>query len=151
MKYIVIPYIAFGFVLSLTLGVEYICVGQEMFPDYYGSPLVFKQKSLGSSMEYFYSISGLVLNTIIWSVLIFLLRYTIHKLINKIGANKSINNIYKVIVVLLIGFSSLNILVDSAMLGSGFEEGRNFWYMDLDKEAENWGMKCDGEWKMFAK
>ena len=29
-----------------------------MFPTYYGSPFVFKDKSLGSSMEYYYSISG---------------------------------------------------------------------------------------------
>ena len=151
MKYIIIPYIAFGLVLSLTFGVEYICVGQEMFPDYYGSPFVFKRKSLGSSMEYFFSISGLVVNTIIWTVLILILRYAVNKLIEKIGANKTINSIYKVIVVLLIGFSTFHILGDSVMIGNGFEKGRNFWYMDLDKEAENWGMECEGEWKMFVK
>jgi len=122
-----------------------------MFPDYYGSPFVFKQKSLGSSMEYFFSISGLVLNTAIWTILIFIIRYAINKLIEKIGANKTIDNIFKVIVVLLIGFSTLHIIADCVTLGSGFEKGRNFWYMDLDEEAENWGMECDGEWKMFVK
>ena len=151
MKYIIIPYIAFGLVLSLTLGVEYNCVGEEMFPSYYGNPFVFKQKSLGSSMEYFYSISGLVINTIIWSILIFILRYAVHKLIENIGAKKIIKNIYKVIVIVLIGFSTFNILIDSVMLGRGFEEGSNFWYINLDKQAENWGMECDGEWKIFMK
>lgn len=42
MKFIILPYIALGFVLSLVIGIEYKCVGTEMFPDFYGSPFVFK-------------------------------------------------------------------------------------------------------------
>tara|TARA_R110002050_G_scaffold285852_1_gene435718 strand:- start:796 stop:1251 length:456 start_codon:yes stop_codon:yes gene_type:complete len=151
MKYVIVPYIALGLVLSLAIGIEYNCEGQEMFPEYYGSPFVFKQKSLGSSMEYFYSITGLIINTIIWSVLIILIRLVILILIKRIGGNKTINNIYKVIVVVLIGFTTLQIALDSVMLGRGFEKGFNFWYMDLDNEAKNWGMECKGEWTMLGK
>ena len=60
MKYLIIPYIALGLVLSLAIGIEYNCEGHEMFPIYYGCPFVFMKKSLGSSMEYYYSISGLL-------------------------------------------------------------------------------------------
>ena len=151
MKYVIIPYIALGLVLSLTIGIEYNCVGQEMFPEYYGSPFVFKQKSLGSSMEYFYSISGLILNIAVWSILIILIRLVILKLIKKIGENKIISKIYKGVVVVLIGFTTLNIAIDSIMIGRGFEKGLNYWNMDLDKEAKDWGMECEGEWIMFKK
>ncbi len=151
MKYVIIPYIALGLVLSLAIGLEYHCVGQEMFPEYYGSPFVFKQKSLGSSMEYFYSISGLILNTTIWSILIILIRFSILKLIKKTGENKIINIIYKGIVVVLIGFTTLNIAMDYVMIGSGFKKGMNYWYMDLNKEAQDWGMECEGELIMFKK
>ena len=69
MTYAIIPYVALGLILSLTIGIEYNCEGQEMFPTYYGSPFAFKQKSLGSSMEYFYSIAGLILNVFVFFLL----------------------------------------------------------------------------------
>jgi hypothetical protein len=144
-KYITIPYIALGFVLSLAIGIEYNCSGQEMFPIYYGCPFVFKEKSLGSSMEYYYSISGLLLNVATWSILLIFVRSIILKLILKSGGNKGIKIIYKGIIVILICFTTLNILVDSVMLGRGFKKGLNYWYMDLNKEAKDWGMKCKGE------
>jgi hypothetical protein len=150
-KYLIIPFTALGIVLSLVLGIEYNCQGEEMFPEYYGSPFVFKQKSLGSSMEYFYSVSGLLLNIAVWSVLITLVRFVILNLIKRTRENKIVKILYKVFVVFLIVFTTLNIAIDSFMTGSGFKKGFNYWYMDLDKEAKDWGMKCDGEWIMFRK
>ncbi len=151
MKYLTIPFIAIGIVLSLVFGIEYNCQGEEMFPEYYGSPFVFKQKSLGSSMEYFYSISGLILNIAVWSVFITLIRLVILKLIKRTGENKIAKIIYKGIVVFLIGFTTLNIAIDSIMIGRGFKKGFNYWYMDLDKEAKDWGMECEGKWILFKK
>jgi hypothetical protein len=148
-KYLTIPFIAIGIVLSLVFGIEYNCQGEEMFPKYYGSPFVFKQKSLGSSMEYFYSMSGLIIIIVIWSILITLIRFAILKLIKRTGENKIFKIIYKGLVIFLIGFTTLIIAIDSVMTGRGFEKGYNYWYMDLDKEAKDWGMKCDGEWIMF--
>ncbi len=147
MKYIIIPYIALGLVLSLVIGIEYNCNGQEMFPTYYGSPFVFKQKSLGSSMEYFYSISGLILNILTWSVVL----YFIDKGIERINKTKIFEIGYKVIVVLLIVFSTLNVAVDSVMIGRGFNKNLNYWYWDMDKEAESWGVTCEGELITFKK
>src|SRR5690554_1694177 len=74
MKYIIIPFIALGFVLSSFIGVGYYCNDWGMTPEYFGSPFIFKQKSLGSSLTYFYSVSGLLLNIAIWCVPILLIR-----------------------------------------------------------------------------
>jgi hypothetical protein len=151
MKYILIPYIALGFVLSSAIGITYYCEGPDVFPEYYGSPFVFKQKSLGSSMTYYYSVSGLLLNVGVWSIVIILLRKvllrTIERTKNKILSTK----LYKGLIIFMIGFTTVNVLFDFLMLGSGFEEGRNYWYMNMDKEAKDWGMDCEGEWSIFGK
>jgi len=145
MKFLLIPYIALGVVLSLAFGIEYNYDGQEMFPTYYGSPFVFKQKSLGSSMEYFYSISGLILNILSWSVTLFF----IDKVIKKICKTKGRKIGYKVVIGLLIVFSTLNIAIDSVMIGIGFNENLNYWYWNMNKEANDWGMDCNGKWSIF--
>jgi hypothetical protein len=148
-KYLTIPFIALGVVLSLVFGVEYNCQGEEMFPIYYGSPFVFKEKSLGSSMEYFYSVSGLLLNVAVWSVIIALLRLVVLKILDLKSKNRTIIKIYKGIVVTLVVFSTLNIGISYIGIGQGFKKGLNYWYMELDKEAKDWGMKCEGEWKFW--
>ncbi len=150
MKFLLIPYIALGFVLSSAIGVQYYCDGQEFSPYYYGSPFVFKQKSLGSSLTYFYSVFGLLLNIAIWSIFIALIRLILLKLIEKMGFNKIILTINKVFVGVLIAFTTLNISIDYIMLGPEFEEGWNYWYIDMDKYMENWKIECAGEWTMFT-
>jgi hypothetical protein len=149
MKYLTIPFIALGIVLSLVFGVEYNCQGEEMFPIYYGSPFVFKEKSLGSSMEYFYSISGLLLNVAVWSVIIALLRLAVLKILDLKSKSIILSKIYKGIVVTLVIFSALNIGISYIGIGQGFKKGLNYWYMDLDKEAKDWGMECEGDWKFW--
>ena len=94
MKFVIIPYIALGLVLSVVLGIEYNFVGEELMSTYWGSPFVFKQESLGSSLERFYSISGLALNVTIWSVLLFL----IDKGIRRLNQTKQIRVIYKTVI-----------------------------------------------------
>jgi hypothetical protein len=138
-------------VLSLAVGIEWYCDGQEMFSEYYGSPFIFRQKSLGSSMTYYYSVSGLIVNVAVWSVVILALSVVILKLIQKSGNNKSFRNIYRGIVGMLIVWTTLNIVIDYITLGRGFKEGLNYWYMDLDKEAKKWGMDCEGKWRLFGK
>jgi len=149
MKFVIILYIALGFVLSLFVGLEYNCVGQEMFPIYYGSPFIFMQKSLGSSMEYYYSISGLILNISLWSLVLVLIRNVFLRLMEKIEKNKIIMIIYKGIIGVLIAFTTLNIYIHNAIIGRGFQKGSNYWYMNIDKEAKDWGMKCEGELIFF--
>lgn len=71
MKFIIIPYIALGMVLSVVIGIEYSFVGKETMPTYWGSPFVYKQESIGSSLDRYYNISGLILNVTIWSIFLF--------------------------------------------------------------------------------
>lgn len=151
LKYFIIPYIALGLVLSMPIGITYYCYGSEMFPEYFGSPFVFKQKSLGSSMTYFYSVSGLLLNVIVGSIPVIGIRLLILYFIKRAKIKKMGKTIYKGIVVLMLVFSTLNIAMDYIMMGNGFYEGGNYWYMDLDKEAQDWGMECKGKWGMFRK
>jgi hypothetical protein len=151
MKYAIIPYIALGLILSLALGVEYNCEGQEMFPTYYGSPFVFKQESLGSSMEYFYSISGLAINILAWSFVLFCIDKAIQTLIVKISNPGLIRISYRIVIGLLIAFTTLNIAIDSVMIGRGFGKELNYWYWNMDKEAKAWGMTCNGEIITFKK
>ncbi len=144
MKYALLPFIALGLVLSLTLGIEYHCEGEEMFPTYYGSPFVFKQKSLGSSMEYFYSVSGLILNVLLWSLMLLLINRPIQTFVHQTSKHW-IKLSYKICLTILLVFSSLTLGFQSMMLGRGFEKNRNYWYFNLEEEAKAWGMKCQPE------
>jgi hypothetical protein len=148
-KYFTIPFIALGIVLSSVFGIEYNCQGEKMFPTYYGSPFVFKEKSLGSSMEYFYSISGILLNVAIWSVIIALLRLAILKTLDLKSKSRILTQIYKGTVIVLVVFSALNIGISYIGIGQGFKKGLNYWYMNLDKEAKDWGMECEGTWEFW--
>jgi hypothetical protein len=151
MKYAIIPYVALGLILSLSVGIEYTCQGQEMFPTYYGSPFVFKQKSLGSSMEYFYSISGLLLNVLVWSLFLFIIDKAVQTIIGKSNSPKWMHISYRIVIGLMMAFTTLNIAIDLTQIGRGFDKGLNDWYWDMDKEAKDWGMTCKGELITFYK
>ncbi|MEL6539081.1 MAG: hypothetical protein AAFQ98_26930 [Bacteroidota bacterium] len=141
MKFVIIPYIALGLVLSVVLGIEYNFEGEEMMPTYWGSPFVYKQESLGSSLERYYSISGLVLNVTLWSVFLFFL----DKGIRRINQTKQFKVVYKIVIALFVVFTTINLLFDCSLIGYGFEENLNYWYWDIDKVAEGWGGKYEGE------
>jgi hypothetical protein len=120
-----------------------------MFPEYTGSPFIFRQKSLGSSMTHYYSVSGLIVDVAIWASVLLAIRFTILQLIERTRNNKTLNNILKGIVGMLIVFTTLNIVINYMMLGRGFDEDSNYWYFDLDNNAKNWGVQCQGKWGMF--
>jgi hypothetical protein len=151
MKYLIITYIALGLTLSSLIGIEYHCDSPDMFPEYYGSPFIFKQKSLGSSLTYFYSISGILMNVFVWSVPLLIFNRLIAKLIDKRKVYSWVKLVYKGLVIVLIVFSTFNIALDYVMLGRGFEKESNYWYMNLDKEAKKWGTICEGKWIVFGK
>ncbi|CAA6827628.1 MAG: Unknown protein, partial [uncultured Aureispira sp.] len=145
-KYLIIAIISLGFTLSSIIGVEYNCEGSEMFPTYYGSPFIFKQESLGSSMQYYYSISGLFLNLLVWNIVILVVRHGLLSLIQlKLNPNP-IKKLYKIFVGFLLVFSFLNISIAYIGLGEGFREGLNYWHWNLDTIAKDWGMVCEGKW-----
>ena len=144
LKYILIFYVAFGCMLSSLLVIEYNCEGQEVFPTYYGSPFIFKQKSLASSMEYYYSMGGLLLNAAAWSLAFYLIDKSVQVIINYFTHIKFIRMGYKSVITLLVLFSTLSILLESTCIGKGFEQGQNYWYWNFDQEARQWGMQCKG-------
>ncbi len=60
-----------------------------------------------------------------------------------------IEGTYKVVVGILIAFSTLNIFFSLYTKGEGFDPNGNYWYWDVDQEAEKWGAKCEGEVSLF--
>lgn len=102
-------------------------------------------------MEYYYSISGLLLNVVTWSVLLVSVRLIILKLIARSGDNKVVKVAYKGAKVILICFASIVVAIDSLVIGDGFGKGLNYWYIDLNEEAKGWGMECKGELVIFNK
>lgn len=148
-EYLIVFFIALGMSLSLVVCIEYDCVGTEMFPTYYGSPFVFKKNSLGSSMQFFYNISGLILNLVLWYVFVIFINKLIKKLIKITHYNKLIIIIYKISIAFFLLFSFLSILITWLEIGSGFDKNFNYWYWNLNKEANDWGMVCKGKWRFF--
>jgi hypothetical protein len=147
MKYLIIIYIALGLVLSVVVGIEYNDTGDEMLATYYGSPFVFVQKSLGSSMEYYYSISGLILNVIVWSTFLFL----INLLIEKSKLNEIFKYVYFSVIGLFLLFSTLSIGFESIMFNNRFEKDFTYWYWNIDEQAEEWGTTYEGKFVTFKK
>jgi len=147
MKFILIPYISLGFILSVTIGIEYNFIGNEMMPRYWGCPFVYKSESLGSSLQRYYSISGLAINIIIWSVALFFIDNGIRNffLIEKFKAN------YNKLIIFLILFTSINIFYDYAFIGKGFDIELNYWYWNIDKVAKDWGGKYEGHLTFLKK
>lgn len=135
----------------MPIGLTYNCDGSEMFPEYFGSPFVFKQKSLGSSMTYFYSISGLILNVIVWSFIVIGIRLLLLYFIKRAKNKRLSEKLYKWLVGFMLIFSTLNIALDYMIMGNGFRKGTNYWYMDIEKEVKDWNMECEGQWGIFER
>ena len=149
MKYLITFYIAFGLVLSSLITIEYKCKGNEMFPKYYGSPFVFTESSLASSLEFYYGILPLLLNTLIWSLILLAFKALFDNIIFSVKHFKIIKALYKVVFVTLIFFSTMSIIFSFETAGRGFKKGLNYWTLDMEKDAENRKMECKGELKIF--
>ena len=149
MKFLLIFFIALGLVLSCVLTLEYNCVGNEVFPKYWGSPFVFKQSSLASSLEYHYSVLGLLANTLIYSIILGIIHYYFVFFIAKNRFKKPLFILYKMGIMLLLLFSIASCTFSTLIMGSGFGKHSNYWYFELDKEASDWGMQCSGTWVVF--
>lgn len=146
-KYFAIPIIALGIALSAIVGIEYKCPSSgDIYSTFYASPFLFKQVSLGSSMEYYYSIVGLLLNFITWFLILITIRYLILKTLNTRSNPKTTNILYRTVVGGLLIFSILSILFAWTSFGQGFNENLNYWYWNLDQETVNSGITCKGQW-----
>lgn len=149
MKYILIPVIGLGLALSLVLRVEYKCGGPDVFPTYYGSPFVFREKSLGSSMTYYYSASGLLLNVGVWSILLTALRYGFLKLMEATDYKKGFRIAQHLVVGMLLLLSMVSISFAYITFGRHYGKHFNYWHWDVDQKAKASGVKCEGKWKFL--
>jgi len=151
MKYVLIPFISLGLTLGMVYGVVYDCEGAEPFPTYYGSTFIFKQSSLGSSMEYFFSITGILLNMVVWSVVLFVLRFGYQVVLELARYNVYLRISYYVLVAFLVVFTLLNLFMLTIEKGTGFGADMNYWYWNVDKDSQDYGMECEGTWGFFRR
>lgn len=144
-QYMIIPTIALGLVFLSPFGLNYYCDGWQS-PIYSGSPFLFKQKSLGSSLTYYYSISGLALNILLWSILLMLINRGLQSLIHALQNKALFQFFYRVIIGGLLLISSFIIIGAYLTTGHGFEKGRNYWYFDRAEDMSH----CKGQWHNFG-
>lgn len=143
-RYIFTTLFVLGVLISpfSVLQITYKCQGEEMFPIFYGSPFVHKATSLGSSMAYVFYLTGMVSNLVIWGASLLLLHYLIEKFIwptfNK--TKQYLGYLFKAIAVIYFVFALLVLSSGDHMLETS---------VNLDKEAAEWGMRCEGHFGVF--
>lgn len=119
--------------------IVYNCTGTEMFPTFFGSPFIYKSSSLASSLEYDFYFVGIVANIILWSLIVFLLRLALLKIVSRLD-NKWLKRTYQILkyslTVLCIAWTTLSIYV---------YYGSFSFQADMDAQSKIWGMTCSGK------
>ncbi|MDP8079995.1 hypothetical protein [Phocoenobacter skyensis] len=133
----IILYIALGLVLSNLFGFSYQSIGDEWLPTYWANPIVYKKQGV-TSLENYYSVYGVIVNVLIWSVILFF----IDKVVKQV---KYPSIFYKIGVIFLLVLASVFILVNGCFVGDGFSTEQNYWHWNIDQEAKDWG----GEYGVF--
>ena len=138
-----------GFSISMIVGIQYSCAGPEMLPDYFASPFVFKRTSLGSSMEFFYSINGVLANWFCWTIALYLIQILYLKLLSSFKNSIVFKRINRILLVIALTFSILSIAISMLELGRGFEVHSSYWHFDIKQEAKDWGGVCKAKMILF--
>ena len=107
------------------------------------------EKSQGSSLTYYYSVSGIIKNIFLWGLFLYIVNRTIEYCMSAIKYSILINTVYKFIVGIMIVITTLNIAWGIITLGHGFDKNRNYWYWDVDRETKERGETCKGKWISF--
>ena len=148
-KYVIIPIIALGIGLSLIFGIEYTCtpIGERgMMPKYYGHPFTFKYESLATSLEYYYNLTGVILNTVFWSLFVIFIRFLVLKLIKWSGDNRGVILTYRILISLCL-FITTMILLWTMVETDNLDNIDLYWSMT--KEAEEWNCTCQGRFMIL--
>ena len=140
MKLAVAVCIGLGITLSGALGVEYQCEGEEIFPFFYGTPFIHQRSSLATSMQWHYSVIGVFLNTLVWTVVILLIAWFNRNRLPGLLSKRT----QRILIVVACAISTISIGMSFMFASSGFSPETNYWSWDLDEEASRLGMKCDG-------
>ncbi|MFY8021978.1 MAG: hypothetical protein ACOVP1_12300 [Bacteroidia bacterium] len=149
MKYLIIYIVGLGLSLSMMFGFIYTCEGSEVMPSYYASPFVFKKTSLASSMEFFYSLSGVFYNSIVWTLTLILIDRLMLRLIHLMKEAEIFERIYFVLKLGPFLLAVFFILLSLLEMGVGFDTNSNYWSIDLQQEAKTWGVLCNQKWVLF--
>jgi len=141
------------FILIVSLGIFlfgsdpftliYECTGEDMFPVFSGNPFVYKATSLGTSLAWTYYLSGMIYCWIFWIVVVTGIKYFIDKMI-KDKSNQKLIWARRIGVILSIVVSILSLYLMISNSGSDME-----WFIDLEKEASDWGMVCEPTFQFF--
>lgn len=127
LKYILTVYIALGLVFSDILGISYGILDDSGTPAYLANPVIYKKQSV-TSLGYYYSIYGLVVNLIFWSIFL----YLIDLFVIKMKLSSTLKKIYKTFIILALFVSSFYIFISFAFMPNGFEKDLTYWYWNLD-------------------
>lgn len=102
-------------------------------------------------MTYYYSVSGLAMNWIIWTFSVFLLHRGVMSIMKNDQIKKWLNPVYKTVIGIALLFTTLVVLMEYLNLGPGFDENSNYWYWDMDGEASAYGNTCEGKLIFFQR
>ena len=148
-RWILLFIVSLGFSLSMILGFIFNCEGTEQLPSYYASPFVFKRTSLASSMEFFYSLSGIIYNTLVWAICLGLIDLIILRLIKTMKEKQVFERVYFILKLGPFLVALFFILLSLLELGKGFDSNSNYWSFNLEQDAKNWGATCNQKWVIF--
>lgn len=135
--YFCLLFVAFALVLSSVVGIEYSCLETAIYPSFYGMPFIHKQKSLGSSMEIYYCISGLFMNVLMWFLLVLLIWQAFVRTIERNLDETVGRRVSQYVAMVVLFLSTLEILTAYLGIGDGFAPMLNYWYWDIDQFAKD--------------
>jgi hypothetical protein len=55
------------------------------------------------------------------------------------------------VVAFLVVFTLLNLFMFTIEKGTGFGPDMNYWYWNVDKDSQDYGMECEGTWGFFRR
>jgi hypothetical protein len=96
-------------------------------------------------MTYYYSISGLLANSVLWITALYFIRWLALKTLGKLANNFTLKLIGILGLIVLVALSSLVISFSYITTDSRFEPEFNYWYIDLGSEEERWEKDCTPE------
>jgi len=130
-------FVALALVLSSVVGIQYSCLETAIYPSFYGMPFIYKQKSLGSSMEIYYCISGLFMNVLMCFLLLLLIWKAFGRMIERNLDEAVGRRVSQFVARAVLFLSTLEIITAYLGIGNGFAPMLNYWYWDIDQFAKD--------------
>ena len=136
-SYFCLLFAALALVLSSVVGIEYYCLETAIYPSFYGMPFIYKQKSLGSSMEFYYCISGVFMNVLMCFFLLQVIWQAFVRMVERNLDEAVGRRVCQFVASAVLFLSTLEILTVYLGIGDGFAPMLNYWYWDIDQFAKD--------------